>query len=140
MRDAGFSVPVSVAVAAARGLFRFGLFDHENLGGEQHPRDGRGVADRRPGDLHRVDDTLGDEVAVLAGRGVVAVPGGQLADLGDDDVTLLAGVLGDPAGRLLQRLPYGLGAGRLVAGEAERVEALLGDVHERAAAAGDDAL
>src|SRR5690606_28895805 len=135
------SVAVPVAVTVAGGLlFLLRLVDHEGLGGEQHARDRGGVGDGVAGHLHRVDDALRDEVAVLAGGGVVAVAGLQVADLGDDDVALLAGVLRDPAQRLVQRAAQRLGAGGLVARQAEGFEALLGDVDQRDAAAGDDAL
>src|SRR5690606_121525 len=81
------SVAVPVTVALAGGLlFLLRLVDHERLGGEQHARDRGGVGHGVARHLHRVDDALGDEVAVLAGGGVVALAGVQAAHLGDDDV------------------------------------------------------
>src|SRR5690625_6652800 len=43
---------------------------------------------RRSSDLHLdgVDDSGADEVAVLTGRGVVALTGSEVGDLGHDDV------------------------------------------------------
>src|SRR5690606_19574539 len=87
----------------------------------------------------RVDDALGEEVAVLAGGRVEALTGGQLRHLVRDDVTLQTGVLGDPAGRLDQGAAHDADAGRLVAVEAEVVE-VLRDVDQRGTAAGDNAL
>src|SRR5690606_36336422 len=87
---ASVAVPVTVAVAAGGLLFLLRLVDHERLGREQHARDRGGVGDGVARHLHRVDDALGDEVAVLAGGGVVAVAVVQVAHLGDDDVALLA--------------------------------------------------
>ena len=63
----------------------------------------------------RVDDALGDEVAVLAGLAVeaerVLV---LLQDLADDDGAILARVDRDLAGRPGQRLAHDLDAGLLV--------------------------
>ena len=73
------------------------------------------VLDRRTHDLGRVDDALGDQVAVLAGLRVEAV--GVLIllqDLADDDRAVLAGIGGDLAGRSLDRLADDLDAVLLV--------------------------
>ena len=66
------------------------------------------------------------------------MPDGQVGGLGHDDRALLARVQRDPAGRLGQRLLDDGHAGRHVAALAEVVEGGR-DVHERGAAAGDDA-
>src|SRR6185437_7970956 len=60
-------VRVAVAVAVGGGLVLLRLLDHQGLGGQEHAGDGRRVLHGRPGDLHRVDDALGGQVAVLAG-------------------------------------------------------------------------
>src|SRR5579872_1080211 len=133
-------VAVAVAVAIARGgLLLFRLLDHQGLGGQQHAGDRRGVLHGGPGDLDRVDDALGHQVAVLAGGGVVAVPGGQGGDLRHHDRALHAGVQRDPAGRLGQRALHDPDAGRLVT-LAAQVAQVGGHVHQGCAAPGDDAL
>src|SRR5437016_1266181 len=85
---------IHAAHAAARGhaagrsvlLRQFG--DH-GFGGDQESRDRRRVLDRRTNDLGRVDDALGDEVAVFAGLRVEAVRILLLLeDLADDDGTV----------------------------------------------------
>src|SRR3954469_5672206 len=81
------------AVAAGHGrsvLLR--LVGDDGLGGEEERRDGRGVLQRRAGDLGRVDDAGRDEVDVLAGRGVEAPTRLEVRDLLRDDATLEAGV------------------------------------------------
>ena len=93
------------------------------------------------GDLDRVDDAGADEVAVLAGRGVVALAVRQLADVVDHHGAVDAGVVADPVGGLGQRAGQGADAHGLVAGEllGEGLE-LAGDLHQHRTAAGDDAL
>ena len=49
-----------------------GRLDDGRVGGEHHRGDRRGVAERGLGDLDRVDDALGGQVAVLTGGGVEA--------------------------------------------------------------------
>ena len=51
-----------------------GLVGDDGLGGEEQSRDRRCVLQRRAGDLGRVDDARREQVLVLAGRGVEAVP------------------------------------------------------------------
>ena len=63
---------VPVAVTGRGGLLVLGLLDDQRLGRQQHAGDRGGVDQRGAGDLDRVEDALGDQVAVLAGRGVVA--------------------------------------------------------------------
>src|SRR4051795_9982897 len=65
-----------------------GLVGDDGLGGEEQRRDGRRVLQRRAGHLGRVDDALGDQVDVLAGRGVEAVAVLQGADLLRHDAAL----------------------------------------------------
>src|ERR1700722_995300 len=98
-------VTVRVAVVVGPRLLLFRLLDDQRFGRQEHAGDGGGVLHRGAGDLDRVDDALRHQVAVLAGGGVVAVPGGQADDLGDHDRALLARVERDPAGRLGQGLP-----------------------------------
>ena len=57
----------------------------------------------RAGDHGRVDDAVGDQVAVVASRRVQALAGLQPADLLDHDRALEARVLGDLPDRLLER-------------------------------------
>ena len=68
------------------------------------------------------------------------LPTTGLAHLGDDDVALVAAVLGDPAQRLVDRAAHDVDAGRLIAGAAEPSVEHRRGVHQRRAAAGDDAL
>ena len=79
------AVTVAVTVAAGVGLLLDGLLDDERLGGEQHRGDGDRVGQGRAGHLDRVDDALGDEVAVLAGE-VGAETRGEALELECRDV------------------------------------------------------
>ena len=73
-------MPVAVG---REGLLLLRLLDHQGLGGQQHGGDRRGVLHGGPGHLHRVDDALGYQVAVLAGGGSALVQlAGDLDDLG----------------------------------------------------------
>ena len=80
------------------------LVDHRGFSGEQQAGDRGGVGQRGAGDLHRIDDALSDKVAVFASGRVVPAALGQLGNLGDDDQTGLAAVLGDPAQRFTDAL------------------------------------
>src|SRR5680860_599555 len=123
------------------GLFFYLRLVHDQgLSREQHAGDGRGVYQRGAGHLHRVQNALGDEVAVLTGRRVVTLAEAGLADLGDDHVTVLATVLGDPAQGLVDGLGHDLHTHRLVAGQAEIVLERRHRVDEGRTATGDDAL
>ena len=116
------------------------LVDDQGLGRQQHAGDRGGVDERGAGDLDRVEDALGDQVAVLLGGGVVAGADATLADLGDHDVAVDAAVLGDPAQRLVGGLAHDAHTGGLVTGQPE-VPVEHGDgVDQRGATAGDDAL
>jgi hypothetical protein len=46
------------------------LIHHQRLGGEHHAGNRGRVHHRRPGHLHRVDDSLLDQIAVLPSRGI----------------------------------------------------------------------
>ena len=75
-------------------------FGHHGFGGDQQRRNGGRVLDRHANHLGRVDDALGDQVAVFAGLRVEAV--GVLIlleDLADDDRAVFTGVDRDLAGR-----------------------------------------
>jgi hypothetical protein len=93
------------AATAAGVLLR--QFGHHGFGGDQQSRNRGCVLDRRPHDLGRVDDALGDQVDVFARLRVEAV--GVLIlleDLADDDRTVLARVDRDLARRIgEQELP-----------------------------------
>ena len=101
----GWTSEVHAAHAAARWHGGAGrrllrqLSDH-GFGGDQERGDGRRVLDRNANHLGRVDDALGDQVAVLAGLAVeaerVLI---LLQDLADDDGAVLARIDGDLAGR-----------------------------------------
>src|SRR5690606_13734832 len=125
------TVPVPVAVAGRGGGGRLRLVDDGALAGEHHPGDRRGVHHGGPGDLDRVDDAGGHQVAVGGGGGVGAVAPLHLRDLADHDRALLAAVGGDPEQRRGQRLAHDLDAGGLVTGQAEAVVERLGRLHQR---------
>src|SRR6266700_7015538 len=65
--------PAHAAAARHRGhLAVLLLLHHHALGGEEQSRDGRGVLQRRPRDLGRVDDAGRNQVFERVGLGVVA--------------------------------------------------------------------
>src|SRR5438552_9630538 len=99
----------------AAGCVLLRHFGHHGFGGDQESRDGSCVLDRHTHDLGRVDDALGDEVAVFAGLGVEAVSVlVLLQDLADDDGAVFTSVDRDLARRIGQRLAHDLDAGLLV--------------------------
>src|SRR5699024_314269 len=119
----------------------FLLLDDQGLGGENQGGDRSGVAQRRAGDLDGVDDSGAYEVAVLTGRGVVALTGFEVGHLGHDDVTVLAGVLGEPAQRLDDSALDDLSTGGRIAGQSEVVSAEhLRGMDQSGSTTGDDAL
>src|SRR5437879_11238555 len=88
---------------AAGGLLR--QLGHHSFGGDQQRRDRGRVLDRHTNDLGRVDDALGDQVAVLAGLAVEAI--GVLVlleDLANDYRTVFTGIDRDLTGWIGQRL------------------------------------
>src|SRR5438132_2941131 len=134
--------PAHATAAGHRGhLLLLLLLHHHALGGEEQSRDGRGVLQRRAGDLGRVDDAGRDQILVLIGLGVVAVVQlGRLLDLSHDDCAFGTRVLNDDPDRLLERAADNLDAGLLVViGAPDLVERLLAP-QERHAAARHDAL
>src|SRR4051794_26569216 len=134
-------VAVTVAVTTGRGRLRLGrLLHHEAFRGEQQRGDRDGVGDRVAGHLHRVDDAGGRQVDVLLGGRVEAVAPAQLGRLARHHVTVVAGVLGDPAQRLDERLAHDPYADGLLTGEAEVVVEHRGDLRQGGAAARDGAL
>src|SRR6266508_564839 len=139
-RAGSVAVPVAVTVTGRLGLFLFRLVDDQGLGRQQHAGDRAGVDQRGTGDLDRVEDALGDQVAVLAGVGVEAVADTELADLGGDDVAVFAAVLGDPAQRLVGGLAHDAYADRLVTIEAEVVRQHRHGVDQGRPTTGHDAL
>src|SRR5687768_9991864 len=94
------------------GLLR--LVGDDGLGRQEQRGDRRGVLQGRPGHLGRVDDARGDQVDVLAGRGVEAVTRRQRADLLRHDAALEAGVDGDLLERGRGRDTNDVRTGRLV--------------------------
>src|SRR5699024_8516897 len=131
--------PTGRKLAVRRSVFVVLLLDHEGLGGRHQAGDRGRVAQRAAGDLDRVDDAGLHEVDVLAGRGVQAVYDLRLLDPLDDDVALVAGVLGDPAQRLDRGTDDGACADRLVTGQAQGVLETDRGLDEGAASAGHDA-
>ena len=103
------------------------LLGHHGLGGDEQAGHRRGILQSGAHDLGRVDHALLDEVAVLAGRGVVAEGIVVLVDdLADDHGAVLAGVLGDLPRRCLKRAAHDGDADLLVViGGLELVEHLL---------------
>src|SRR3954471_4249252 len=112
----------------------------DGLGRQQHAGDRGRVTNRGAGDLDRVDDTGLHQVAVLPGRGIQPVAGGQLPHLAHDDVALVSGVLRDPAQRLDERRTDDVDARGLVTGEPTVAVERGRRRDECASAAGDDAL
>src|SRR5438094_1933748 len=108
--------PAHATAAGHRGHLLFLLLLHHHaLGGEEQSRDGRGVLQRRAGDLGRVDHAGQDQILELAGLGVVAVVElGRLLHLPHDDRALGTRVLHDDPDRLLERAADDLHAGLLV--------------------------
>ena len=66
-------------------LFVAYFLDDRRLSGQHHPSHRRRIQNRGPRDLDRVDDAVGDQVAIAESLRVQPVPGGQLADLVDRD-------------------------------------------------------
>src|SRR5262245_2449967 len=123
---------------SGRGLLRH--FGDHGFGGDQESRNGSCVLDRDADHLGRVDDALGDEVAVFAGLRVEAVRILLLLqDLADDDRAVLTGVDRDLAGRRGQRLAHDLDAGLLVVVLGADALELLGGAQQGDAAARHDA-
>src|SRR5256712_1006554 len=108
--------PAHAAAAGHRGhLLLLLLLRHHALGGEEQSRNGRGVLQRRAGDLGRVDDAGRDQILELVGLGVVAVVQlGRLLHLPHDDRVLGTRVLHDDPDRFLERAADDLDAGLLV--------------------------
>jgi hypothetical protein len=102
--------------------------------------DGRGVLQRRAGDLRRVDDARGDHVDVLTGRGVEAPAGFLVANLLDHDAALEAGVDRDLLERRLERELDDVGTRQLVTGQVELLERRGRRLQQRDTTTGDDAL
>src|SRR5437879_10530811 len=108
--------PAHATAAGHRGhLLLLLLLHHHTLGGEEQSRDGRGVLQRRAGDLGGVDDAGRDQILVLFGLGVVAeVELGRLLHLPDDDRALDTRVLNDDPDWFLERPADDLDAGLLL--------------------------
>src|SRR5690606_29949220 len=140
LSEAGSEVHATRRVATGGGSGLLGLVGDDGLGREEEAGDRRGVLQRRAGHLGGVDDALREEVAVLTGRGVEAVPRGQLRDLVRDDARLQTGVQRDLLERSLDGHLDDVRAGRLVALELEVRERGLARLDERDATTGDDAL
>src|SRR2546428_630328 len=123
------SVHAAHATAAGhRGhLLLLLLLRHHALGGEEQSRNGRGVLQRRAGDLGRVDNAGRDQILELVGLGVVAIVQlGRLLHLSHDDRVLGTRVLHDDPDRFLERAADDLDAGLLVViGAPDLLEGLL---------------
>src|SRR5215470_1543958 len=101
-------------------LLRF--LGHHCLGGEEKPRDRRCILERGPYHLGRVDDARLDEILVHFDSGVEPEGALRLAYLLEHDRTIVAGVAGDPAQRLLECPPDDVDARLLLVVELESVE------------------
>src|SRR6266436_2176530 len=124
--------------AAAGVLLRY--FRYHGFGGDQQRGNRSRVLDRHANHLGRVDDALGDQIAVFAGLRVEAV--GiliLLEDLADDDGAVFAGIDGDLAGRIGQRLAHDLDAGLLVVVLGAKPLEMFRGTQQGDAAAGNDA-
>src|SRR5450631_4220900 len=127
---------------AARGSRSglLGLVSDDDLGGEEQRGDGRGVLQRRAGDLSRVDDALGDQVDVLAVGRVQTPARGQVADLLGHHPTLHATVDGDLLERSLGSDANNVRTRGFVALKGELDEGSVGRLYQGHATTGDDAL
>src|SRR5262245_11721841 len=126
---------VHVAHAAARRHGRSLLLrhlGHHRLGGDEETRHRRSVLQRGAHDLGRVDDALLHQIAVFAGRGVVAEGVVVLVhDLADDHGAVFAGSVGDLPRRHVKRaaddidadLLVSLGVFSLASADCERISA-----------------
>src|SRR4051812_237143 len=103
-------VAVTAVTVTGVGLLLRRLLRDDRLGRQQHAGDRGGVADRGAGHLHRVDDPLLDEVAVLPRRSVEALALAELAGAVDGHAALEARVGRDPVRRLVERLAHDLDA------------------------------
>ncbi len=124
--------------------FAFGLVDgsigDDAIRGQEHSRDGRRVLQGRPVDLRRSEDAVGDEIAVGPGECVETEVAFAITDLGNDDRTLLAGVVGDGLQGNDHRCDDGLDAVAGVSGHAGPLGLERGKrTKEAHAASGDDA-
>src|SRR5262245_52504414 len=123
---------------SGRGLLRH--FGDHGFGRDQQSRDRGRVLDRDADHLGRVDDALGDEVAVFAVLRVEAVRILVLLEhLADDDGAVFTGVDRDLAGRRGERLAHDLDAGLLVVVLGLDALELLGGAEQGDAAARHDA-
>ena len=122
------------------GGFLLGLLGDHGLGRDQQAGNRCGVLQRGAHDLGRVDHAGLDQILVLLVLGVeTVVPLLALEDLAGDDGTVEARVLGDLAGRELDRLLDDVDADLLIGiVDLELVERPGGE-QQRAAAAGHDA-
>jgi hypothetical protein len=85
-----------VATAPARLLLVIlGHVGDQGVGGQEERADAGRVLKGVAGDLGRVDDAGLDQVGVLILQGIVAEVAFSFGDLGDDDPTVLARVVGD---------------------------------------------
>src|SRR6266536_118504 len=97
------------------GVLLLGPLGDHRLRRDQQPRNGSRILQRGADHLGRVNDALGNQVAVLALLRVVAVGVGVLlADLADNERAVLAGIDGDLAGRRAERLPDDIDASPLI--------------------------
>ena len=128
-------IPPPPPPAGAGGFFS-GALGHESFGGKDQAGDGGRVLQGGTGHFGRVHDALGDQVAELAGRGIVALAGPL--DLFDDDRAFDTGVVRDLAGRLFESAADDVHADLLIAFELEFIQGG-DDLDQGGAAAGDDA-
>src|SRR5712671_8126947 len=115
-------------------------FGDHGFRGDQKPGDRRCILQRRPHNLGRVDDALGDEIDVLAVLGVEAVRVlVLLKDLADDDRPVFARIDDDLTRRPGERLAHDIDAGFLVVVLCAYLLQYFGGAQECDAAAWQDA-
>src|SRR5260221_12115776 len=104
-------------IAVSSGFFLLGRFGDEGLGGQEQAGDRCSILKRRASDLGRINDSCLEQVAPLAGLGVVAVLGVvAFLDPADDDRAVDPSVLGNVAGGLLDGAADDVGPQRFVGG------------------------
>src|SRR5208283_4241590 len=104
------------AAAGACGLGFFLDLSHESLGGEHEAGDGRGVLQRKAGDLRWIDNAHLDHIAVVARfrvEPIVLVLG--FTDFADHDCAFKAGVVRDLASGLFESALHDADADELIA-------------------------
>src|SRR5699024_5565098 len=101
---------------------------------------GRRVLQRGTGDLNRIGNAGSQQVFVVAGRGVEAVPSFETADVFGNDAAFIASVDSNLLQRRLDSNLDDVGTGGLVVFQGQGSKCLIASLHQRHAATCDDAL